>query len=61
VANDGKPGQHRRMKFLIEQPVADDMLNVVTHLRQHEHGKISAIIWMMQRGESDTAGCYFHR
>jgi hypothetical protein len=34
VADHGKAGEHRRMEFLIEQPVADHMLDIVAHRRE---------------------------
>ena len=35
VADDGEPGQHRRLKLLKQQPVADHMFDVVRHHGEH--------------------------
>lgn len=53
MADDGEAAEHRRVKFLKQQPLADDMLDVVAHLRQHDDEKISPVVAMAQRGEGD--------
>ena len=53
VAQHREAGEHRRMEFLVKQPVADDVLNAVRHHRQHGRDKVGAKIFVMQRGESD--------
>ena len=55
MTDDGKTGEHRRVKLLVEQPVTDHMLDVVAHLRQHDHEEISPVITMVQRRESDLS------
>jgi len=46
-----------QVKFL-EQPVADDMLDVVAHLRQHDDEKVLPVVAMVQRGKRDLPlGC----
>jgi len=49
-----------QVKFL-EQPVADDMLDVVAHLRQHDDEKVSPVVAMVQRGERDPPVGYCQR
>src|SRR6266478_4659374 len=43
----------RRVKLLEQHPVTDDMLDVVAHLRQHDHDEVSPVVAMVQRCESD--------
>ena len=53
MADDGEPGEHRRLKLLKQHPVADHMLDVVGHHRQHGGDKKPAVVFMLERGESD--------
>ena len=62
VAEHGETGEHRRVKLFIEQPVADHMLDVIRHHRQHRRHKIDAKIFVAQRREGDffaLTGCPF--
>ena len=42
MADDGEPAQGRGMKELEDDPVADDMLDVVRHHREHVGHEIMA-------------------
>ena len=55
MTDDGKTTQDRRVKLLEQQPVTDHMFDVVPHLRQHDHEKVSPVITMVQRRESDLS------
>ncbi len=55
VAEHGKAGEHRRVKFLIQQPVADHMLDVVRHHRQHGRDEEPAKAGVLQRRKGDFA------
>ena len=58
VAEHGKAGQHRRMKFLVQQPIADHVLDAVRHHCQHSGNEIHAKILVAQRRKSDFRfGC----
>jgi hypothetical protein len=58
VTNDGETAENRRVKFFEQQPVANDVFNVVTHRREQENKKIPAVIAVAQRCESDLLrGC----
>jgi hypothetical protein len=41
------------VKFLEQQPVTDDVLDVIAHLGQHDHKKVSSVVPMAQRREGD--------
>jgi hypothetical protein len=53
MADHRESGQHGRMKLLVEQPVADDMLDVVAHRRKQVNQQIAPIVAVAQRRESD--------
>lgn len=50
---DGKTGQGGRLKFLIQQPVTDDMLDIVSHHREHGADEVNAKILVMKRGKGN--------
>src|SRR5262245_46320725 len=47
MAQNREACQHRRLEFLIEQPIADDMLDAVRHHCQRRADEIIAEIFMM--------------
>ena len=53
MTDDGKATQDRRVKLLEQHPVTDDMLDVVAHLREHDHDEVSPVVALVQRCESD--------
>ena len=55
MADDGKATEDGRVKLLEQQPVTDHMLDVVPHLRQHDHEKVSPVVTMVQRGKGDLS------
>jgi len=53
VAEHRESGQYRRFEFFVEQPVTDHVLDIVRHHGEHGGKKISAKVFVMQRGEGD--------
>ena len=47
MADVGKSGQNGRMKFLEQQPIADDVLDIVCHHGEHGGDEEEAKITMM--------------
>jgi hypothetical protein len=45
--------QYRRVKLLIQEPVADNVLDIVGHHREHRSDEIDPEILVMERCESD--------
>ena len=48
-------GQRRRVEFLVDHPVADDVLDRVRHHRQHGAAEIGAVAGLAQRDEGAMA------
>ena len=48
--------ERRRVEFLVDHPVADDVLDGVRHHRQHGAAEIGAIAGLAQRGEGAVRG-----
>ena len=57
VRQHSESGKGRRLKFLIEQPVADHMLDIVRHHRQHGADEVQTKILVMERRKSDFLAC----
>src|SRR5262245_44192780 len=51
VADDGESRQHRRMKRLEDDPVADDVLDVVGGGAQEHEGEVPAVVAVVERPE----------
>jgi len=47
----GKPGQYRRVKLLKQQPITDDVLDIVRHHGEHGGDEEEAEIAVMQSRE----------
>ena len=48
--------ERRRLEFLVDHPVADDVLDRVRHHRQHGAAEIGAVAGLAQRDECAVAG-----
>jgi hypothetical protein len=55
VANDGKTAENGRVKLFEQQPVANHVFDVISHGREQEDKKISAVIPMVQRRERNPS------
>ena len=56
-----KTRERGRFEFLKQQPIADDMFDVVRHHRQHRARKEEPKVTVVQRRECDlllTTGCF---
>ena len=53
MTNNRESGEHGRMKLLIQQPVADDVLDVVRHHGEHGADEIVAKVTVMERRKGD--------
>src|SRR2546425_744695 len=53
VADVGKTGQNRRVELLKQHPVTHDVLDVVSHHRQHRADKEEAKVPVMKRGKRE--------
>ena len=49
----GKTGEHRRMEFLVQEPITNDVFDVIGHHREHRRDEINAEIPVMERGQVD--------
>jgi len=49
----GETGEHRRMEFLVQEPIANDVFDVIGHHREHRRDEINTEIPVMERGEGD--------
>jgi hypothetical protein len=56
VNQHGKAGQGWRSKFLVQQPIADDMLDIIGHHRQHGANEVNPEVLVMQRGKGNFLG-----
>jgi hypothetical protein len=61
MADDRKTAKHRGVKFLEQQPVTDHMLDVVAHRGEQADEKVSPIVAMLQRRESDFSFDFYER
>src|SRR5437773_142562 len=52
MTDHGESAKYRRVKFLKQQPIADDVFDVVAHLRRHHDEKVSAVISMVKSSKS---------
>src|SRR5687768_17541738 len=53
MTDDSKSAENRRMKLLKQQPITDDVLDIVAHGREQANQKISPIVAMVQRRKRD--------
>ncbi len=60
MADFGKAGQSRRSKLLKQQPVADNMLDVVGHHCQHRAREEKPEASVVKRGEGYFVGLFLH-
>jgi len=56
VRHDGKAGQGRRMKFLVHHPVADDVLDIVRHHREHKGRELGTEARVAHRRKGSLGG-----
>src|SRR5215831_18836222 len=53
VADFGKSCEGRRVEFLEQQPITDNVLDVVRHHRQHRSNKEESEVSVVKRGECE--------
>ena len=53
MTDHGESAKYRRVKFLIEEPIADDVLDIIGHHGQHGADEIVAKVTVMERRKGD--------